>query len=92
MDLCQHLCRSNFNIQLRMARNYCVRSGGGKKCETCGHHTLFYVIPRLTTHMHNGIWSVLKFVYVHMHFGVEDGTVLFRVQIRICTYTHPVNT
>jgi hypothetical protein len=30
--------------------------------------------------------------YVHTHFGVEDGTVLFHGQIHICTYAHPVNT
>jgi hypothetical protein len=77
-----------------MARNYCVRGGGGgKKRETKSvRHvvctTPFSGLPP-TTRTHNGIWSVLKFVYVqYTHFGVEDGTVLFPVQIHIiCTYT-----
>jgi hypothetical protein len=50
-------------------------------------------------YVHKGIWSALKFVnnmcliirYVHTQFGMEDGTVLFHSQIRICTYAHPVN-
>jgi hypothetical protein len=47
------------------------------------------------THAQRNLVSteICVYYYVQTHFGVEDGTVLFPVQIHICTkYTHRVNT